>query len=168
MSTLWKLFVIGWDSFFTFEKWNVLKNKPDTFETEKWMCYRVRWLASFANQSYLKGCSQRTGVIIHAAVGADSHSNSKPENSKEDCPNDFNWKSQSETYFPISTFSRKNSNLRVGFIFTPFSFSIHFLFHLHFNLVISLLALFSTRIATQLIRVVIECYQISCYFAVPL
>ena len=87
----------------------------------------VRWLASFANQSYLKGCSQWTGVIIHAAVGADSHSNSKPENSKEDCPNDFNWKSQSETYFSISTFSRKNSNLRVGFIL-HLSFSISFTF----------------------------------------
>ena len=82
----------------------------------------VRWLVSFANQSYLKGCSQWTGVIIHAAVGADSHSNSKPENSKEDCPNDFNWKSQSETYFSISTFSRKNSNLRVGFILHLFAF----------------------------------------------
>ena len=90
----------------------------------------VRWLVSFANQSYLKGCSQWTGVIIHAAVGADSHSNSKPENSKEDCPNDFNWKSQSETYFSISTFSRKNSNLRVGFILHlfPFPFIFYFIY----------------------------------------
>ena len=47
---------------------------------------------------------------------------------------------------------------------TPFPF--HFLVHLHFNLVSSLLAVFSTRIASQMIIQMIECYQFSCRFPV--
>jgi hypothetical protein len=49
-------------------------------------------------------------------------------------------------------------------IYTPFHF--HFLVHLHFNLVSSLLATFSNRMATEMIYQMIECYQFSCQFAV--
>ena len=50
-------------------------------------------------------------------------------------------------------------------ISTPFPF--HFLVHLHFNLLSSLPAIFVTRIATEVISQIIECYQFSCHLAVP-
>ena len=58
----------------------------------------------------------------------------------------------------------KDSNECWCIISTPFHF--HFLVHLHFNLVSSHLAIFSTRMAIGMIYQMIECYLFSCQFAV--
>ena len=52
-----------------------------------------------------------------------------------------------------------------GFVYsTPFPF--HFLVHLQFKLVSSLLGIFANQMTSEMISQMIECYQSSCLFAV--
>ena len=56
------------------------------------------------------------------------------------------------------------ANSEVRYIYT---FSLLSLVYLHFSLVNSILAIFSSRMATGMISQIIECYQFSCQLAVP-
>ena len=59
----------------------------------------------------------------------------------------------------LSPLSAGKTPIYDGFHPTPFPF--HFLVYLHLNLVSLLLAQFSTRMATEMISQMIECYQFS-------
>ena len=65
----------------------------------------------------------------------------------------------------ITEFHELNPQPPGRVISTPFSF--HFPVHLHFNLVSSVLAILSTRLATEMICQMIECHQFSFHIAVP-